>query len=107
MRDNSFVYLQELLRKRNCKEKSQEEINKAAEFINGRILAVPHGQGISLAKAQELGLCVKDLHADKELEDRVLSVYHSAIIMFQKTAAQKIIMNQNELKYINNYAPPK
>lgn len=106
MRENSFLYLQDLLKKRNCKDKSKEEIERAAEFINGRQKPVPHGQGISLEKANELGLNVKDLHSDKELEDRVLSVYHSAIILFQKTIAQKVIMNHNRLKYINNYSPP-
>jgi len=107
MKENSFLYLQDLLRKRNCREKNEEEIKRAAEFINGRLKSVPHGQGISLEKAKELGLKVKDLHADKELEDLVLSVYHSAIILFQRTIAQKITMNHNLLKYINNYSPPK
>jgi hypothetical protein len=106
MRENSFAYLQDLLKKRNCREKNSGEIEEAAKFINGRLKPVPHGLGISLEKAKELGLSVKDLHADKELEDRVLSVYHSAIIMFQRTIAQKIIMNHNLLKYINNYSPP-
>jgi len=105
MRENSFLYLQELLKKRNCRDRSIEEIEKAAEYINGRSKALPHGLGISLEKAKELHLNVHDLHEDKELEDRVLSVYHAAIIMFQKTTAQKIIMNHNLLKYINNYAP--
>ncbi|MBN1223739.1 MAG: hypothetical protein JXB23_10845 [Candidatus Aminicenantes bacterium] len=107
MRENSFLYLQELLKKRNCREKPDEEIKNAAEFINGRNMPVPHGQGISLERAQELGLNVKNLHSDKELEDRVLSVYHSAIILFQNTTAQKIILNHNRLKYINNYQSPE
>lgn len=107
MRENSFLYLQDLLKKRNCRNKNKEEIRQAAEFINGRAKPGPHGQGISLEKAIELKLSVKNLHSDKELEDRILSVYHSAIILFQKTIAQKIIMNHNRLKYINNYSPSK
>ena len=107
MKENSFQYLQELLKKRNCKGKSEEVIKKAAEFISGREQSVPHGQGISLEKAIDLRLNVKDLRTDKELEDRVLSIYHSAIILFQKTIAQKIIINHNRLKYINNYPLPK
>jgi len=107
MRENSFLYLQDLLKKRNCRDKNEEEIKRAAEFINGRAKLGPHGQGISLEKAIELKLNVKNLHSDKELEDRVLSIYHSAIILFQKTIAQKIIMNHNRLKYINNYSPSK
>jgi hypothetical protein len=105
MRENSYLYLQELLKKRNCMDRSIEEIEEAAKYINGRSKALPHGLGISLEKAKELRLNVHNLHEDKELEDRVLSVYHAAIIMFQKTTAQKIIMNHNLLKYINNYAP--
>ncbi len=105
MRENSFLYLQDLLKKRNCKDRTEEDIEKAAKYINGKTQPLPHGLGISLEKAKELKLNVHDLHEDKELEDRVLSVYHAAIIMFQRTTAQKIIMNHNLLKYINNYAP--
>jgi len=104
MRDNTLKYLKNLLKKRNCSNKNQAEIDKIAEFLNDPSEHSSHGKGISLKKAIDIELNVKDLRKDKELEDAVLSIYHSAIILFERTTIQKIIVNNNKRRYINHFS---
>lgn len=103
MDENSLKYLIELIKKRNCKNIEEEPIIELAKFLNSGKSHSSHGRGISLNDALANKLTVKDLRADKVLEDRVLSIYHSAIILFEKTSVQKIIMNHLGKRYINNY----
>jgi hypothetical protein len=104
MRDNSFKYLVDLLRIRNCCNKKGSEIESIAKFLNSHEGHSSHGRGISLKDAKEIGLNVFDLREQKETEDIILSIYHAAIVLFQKTEAQKIIINNKKSKYINNYS---
>jgi hypothetical protein len=104
MRDNSFKYLVDLLKTRNCRDKKDDKIESIAKFLNSHEGHSSHGRGISLKDAKEIGLNVFDLREQKETEDIILSIYHAAIVLFQKTAAQKIIINNKKSKYINNYS---
>ncbi len=104
MKDNSLKYLKTLLKERNGKNKKPEEIDKLAKFLNSHEDHSSHGKGISLDMAIEKGLNVTDLRTDKELEDLVLSIYHSVIVLFQRTTAQKIIINNTKRRYINNFS---
>lgn len=52
-----------------------------------------HGRPISIADAQQHGLIVKPLEADQDLQERVLSVFHSAMATFDTTNCSKIIEN--------------
>lgn len=103
MNENSKLYLTELLTKRNCKNKSKEEIERISDFLNSGKGHSSHGRGISLKDAIDHGLNVIDLRKKKDLEDAVLSIYHSAIILFEKTSVQKVIINNNDRKFINNF----
>jgi len=104
MRDNTLKYLKDLLKIRNCSNKSEKQIDKIAEFLNDPSEHSSHGKAVSLKEAIDIKLNVKDLRKDKKLEDAVLSIYHSAIILFEKTSAQKIIVNNKNRRYINNYS---
>ena len=104
MKDNSFKYLVDLLKTRNCHGKSDDEIELIAKFFNSHEGHSSHGRGISLKAAKKIGLNVFDLREQKEIEDIILSIYHAAIVLFQKTAAQKVIINNKKSKYINNYS---
>lgn len=104
MKNNSLKYLECLLKTRNCKSKGDNEINKIAMFFNSLEGHSSHGSGISLKEGKEIGLNVFDLRENTDLEDTILSIYHAAIVLFQKTAAQKIIINNEKSKYINNYS---
>ncbi len=102
MKNNSLKYLDTLLAQRNCKNK--KKITELAKFLNSHEDHSSHGKGISLDVAIDKGLAVKDLRTDKELEDLILSIYHSAILLFQRTSAQKIIINNKKRRYINNFS---
>jgi hypothetical protein len=104
MKDNSFKYLVDLLKERNCKTKNDAELEPIAKFFNSHEGHSSHGRGISLKAAKGIGLNVFDLREQKDIEDIILSIYHAAIIFFQKTAAQKIIINNKKSKYINSYS---
>jgi len=103
MDKNSLKYLKELLKRRNCKNLKDSEIHELAEFLNSGKKHSSHGRGISLNDAIDMKLNVKNLRIDKNLEDKVLSIYHAASILFEKTLVQKIIINQLGKRYINNY----
>ncbi len=104
MKRNSNEYLKELLKKRNCSDKSDEEIEVIVKNLNSHEEYSSHGKGICLRDATNLGLTIRDLRTCKELEEIVLSIYHSAIVLFEKTMAQKIVINNKKSKYINNYS---
>jgi hypothetical protein len=104
MDENSLKYIVDLLQKRNCKDSKVDVIQKLAKFLNSGKTHSSHGRGISLKDAITNGLNVKDLREEKSLEDAVLSIYHAAIILFEKTTVQKIIVNNLGKKYINNYS---
>lgn len=53
-----------------------------------------HGHPINFDLALQKGLKVKRLEDDQELQDRVLSVYHSTLVTFDMTTCVKIIENQ-------------
>jgi hypothetical protein len=54
-----------------------------------------HGRPIPITVAQSEGLKVVELESDPELQDKVLSVFHSAIVSIEVTNCIKIIENQN------------
>ncbi len=67
-----------------------------------------HGRPIPLNIAQEQGLKVIPLELDQELQEKVLSVFHSSIVTIEVTNTIKIIENQNGIgTYIQlNIKPP-
>ncbi len=103
MLENSATYLKELLLRKNCKGKSEKIVEDIVEKLNDYSHHSTHGRGISLKEAKDLGLNVIDLSKDKELEDKVLSVYHAATILFQKTNVTKIIANNLKKSFLTFY----
>lgn len=99
---NTENYLCELLKQKNCKSKNDDEIRKIAQYLNSDFAHSSHGKGICLAEAQKIGLNVADLSLNKDLEDCILSIYHSIMILFEKTSVQKVILNNHKAHYIIN-----
>jgi len=95
----SKEYLRELLKIRNCKNKNDQELESIVEFLNTQKSHSTHGSGICF-KDVKGKLNVVDLRSDKDLEDKVLSIYHSAIILFEKTTIEKIIVNNKGKRYL-------
>lgn len=53
-----------------------------------------HGKHINIIEAKRIGFKIIDLESDQDLQDKILSVFHATMIMFN-TSAVKIICNQN------------
>ncbi len=105
MRDNALDYVKILLETKNCHGEKAEKIEDNAKFLSSHEGHSSHGKGISL-KDVVGRLNVVDLRSDRVLEDLVLSIYHSATLLFQKSHTQKIIINNNGRRYLTNYTPP-
>ena len=100
MLKNSKEYLKEILLKRNLKDKDKHFVEKIAQILNEHSYHSSHGRGIDLNTAEEIGLNVKDLSQNKELEDKVLSIYHAASIALSSASAYKIIINHLKRKFV-------
>ncbi|OUV89975.1 MAG: hypothetical protein CBD09_03310, partial [Puniceicoccaceae bacterium TMED149] len=54
-----------------------------------------HNRQLSLKKCKEIGLKVLALEDDDELQDQVLSVHHSVMIMLNRIEVSKVILNND------------
>lgn len=76
----------------------QDDAEQRADSIARKLAAhgvhLTHGRPLGKDYLKSLGLVVDDLEADQTLQDRVLTLYHSLMIVFDQTRAAKIIMNQ-------------
>jgi hypothetical protein len=52
--------------------------------------------------AQQMGLKIMPLEQDQELQEKLLSVFHSTMITFDLTTSVKIIENQDGKGYYSN-----
>ena len=68
---------------------------KVANWLGTASNHKTHGRPIPIAVARAEGLKVVDLESDPDLQDKVLSVFHSAIVSIEVTSCIKIIENQN------------
>ena len=61
-----------------------------------------HGRHIHAEDCRKMGLKIKDLESDYELQEDVLSVHHAFMITLANTPAAKIIENHNGQAYVKN-----
>lgn len=92
--------------------KAKKPDAKVARIVRGlsdHALNLSHSRHISLEAAKQLGLNVRSLEEDSEMQDLVLSVHHSCIHTLAGTPAIKIIENHNGAAFINqvSVASPK
>jgi ATP-dependent protease ClpP protease subunit len=83
------------------KEKNAEDLaDNIIKELGDHALTKSHARHISYAKCDDMGLKVKHLEEDNELQDLVLSVHHSCIHTLSATPAYKIIENHNGVAFI-------
>jgi len=73
--------------------RARAKANKVVKELGDHALTLSHARHISLDKCREIGLKVKSLEEDDELQDAVLSVHHACIHTLSGTPAFKIIEN--------------
>jgi len=61
-----------------------------------------HNRHLSYSKCKEIGLEVKELESDQELQDKVLSVHHIYYHTLSSSSAFKIMENQNGMAFIQS-----
>ncbi|MDY0282251.1 MAG: serine protease [Salinivirgaceae bacterium] len=79
------------------KDKKIEVILKE---LGDHSVSYAHNRHLSSQKCRDIGLVIKDLESDQELQDKVLSVHHIYFHTLSSTPAFKIIENQNGQAFI-------
>lgn len=75
------------------KEEEGKKGKEIAEWLGKFDEHKTHGRPINYQLAREKGLKITLLEDDQELQDKVLSVYHSTLVTFDVTSCVKIIEN--------------
>ena len=78
---------------------------KQPEFFRDASVHLSHGRRINRAEAREHNVVIEDLEDDQELQDFVLTAYHLATLIFEKTPATKIIISNKRRRWIKNLTP--
>jgi hypothetical protein len=73
-----------------------------AKYFNNPSFHKSHGRRISREEAREQGLHIVELESDQDLQDAVLTAYHTMTILFEKTTAAKIVINNTKKIWIKN-----
>jgi ATP-dependent protease ClpP protease subunit len=68
-----------------------EAAKAAADWFGDAQQLLSHGRPVRRDEAREHGVDVKDLEADPELQDLVLSVHHTAMLTLTRTGTAKLI----------------
>ncbi len=84
--------------KRNAKAISR----KAAEYFNKASLHKSHGRRIDRDEARSKNVVVEDLEASQDLQEAVLTAYHLITILFEKSAASKLLISNHSRMWVKN-----
>lgn len=82
-----------------------EDTNRAkeiAKYLSNHGNFKTHSKHISLTQAKELGLKIFELESDQDLQEKILSVFHSTMLTLN-TNAVKVVCNHNGNAYIKQY----
>ena len=74
---------------------ASHKAKRIVEALNNHSTTKTHGRHINVDSAIKIGLTVKKLEEDNELQDLVLTVHHAFMETFNQTTACKIVENQN------------
>ncbi|MBQ9160134.1 MAG: S49 family peptidase [Methanobrevibacter sp.] len=96
---NSIEWAKDILEKSlkysMFKNKNQTQIDKIIyELILGDATK-SHARNLSPKKCREIGLNIRYIESDEELQDLVLSIHHACLSYFNKENVSKIYLNQN------------
>ena len=80
---------------------AEDKANNVVENIGSHALTKSHSRHLHIDYLRNIGLNIKALEDDTQLQDKVLSIHHSTMITISSTKAAKIIENQNGVSFIN------
>lgn len=74
---------------------AQARARTAAKWLGDASNHKTHGRPVMANQASDIGLKIVRLEDDQELQERVLSLFHSTVLTFESTNCMKIVENQN------------
>lgn len=83
---------------KDCTNKVNSIVSKLNEHEDSKI----HGRHFNIDFCKEIGLKIKSMEEDNELQDAILSLHHAYMITLDGTTAFKIIENQNHKAFISS-----
>lgn len=92
--DWSKDILEKSLKYSMFKDNDQKTIDKIMHELVSRDTTKDHSQNLSAEKCKEIGLHIKFIEDDEELQDLILSVHHACISYFNHENTCKIYLNQ-------------
>lgn len=75
-------------------------------FLNNK-KSFSHNRHIPVESCQSVGINVSRLEEDNDLQDAVLSLHHTYMILLDRSNISKIVENQESKCYIQQYDPKK
>jgi hypothetical protein len=84
------------------KDEDGKKAEEISEFLSNHDNFKTHGKHISINQAKAIGLKILDLESDQDLQEKVLSVFHSTMHTLNTTAV-KVICNQNGNAFIKQF----
>lgn len=78
---------------------------KVVEALQDRNRMLTHSRHLGIEECKEIGLNIKQLESDQELQDIVLSIHHSFMITFSQTTAIKLNENHEGKTYALHATP--
>ena len=88
-------------------KKREEKARNLAAYLADHDHFLSHSRRISAAKAEENGMTVERLEADKETQDAALSVFHALSFTFSDTRAAKIIESDAGRSFVRMTPPQR
>lgn len=81
-------------------QNKDEVIEGIIKELGDHSVSYAHNRHLSNQKCKDIGLVIKDLEEDQELQDKVLSIHHIYFHTLSSTSAFKIIENQNGMAFV-------
>lgn len=78
-----------------------------AEKVKGQEQIHVHGQRIGAGEIQQLGIKLKWLEEDQELQEAVLTAYHVVTLFFETQNSVKLIATNSGRSWIKMFQPPR
>lgn len=73
----------------------EEKVTRAIKELADHSVTLAHNRHISVSKALELGLNIKELESDPKLQDLVLTLHHLSVIAAQRGPLIKFVVNHD------------
>lgn len=79
-----------------------QKAEEVAAALQNRDETLTHSRHLGAEECEKIGLKIKRIESDKNLQDILLSIHHSFMITLSQTSAFKIVENHNEAAYVNH-----